>query len=106
MTDPPQRPFGLLANRRHRVDGMEEPVLLLRVLDIGVDQERIGLRMDILHHDLKAIETPRLRQLYLTHEVDRQVLVDNAVTGGEESQHVTDEMPLAVIQLVPMLQIA
>lgn len=34
-----------------------------------------------------------------------QVLVDDAVTGSEEGQHVGDEVPLLILQRLPVLQV-
>lgn len=48
LVDPLHRPVGLFPHRRHRVDGTKEVVLFGRVLDIGVDQERIGLLVVVI----------------------------------------------------------
>src|SRR5882757_7512073 len=62
--------------------------------------------MDIFHHDLEAIKTPCFRQLYLTHEINRQVLIYNAIACSKECQHMRNEMPLPIVQCVPVFHIA
>lgn len=45
----------------------------------------------------------RARYLDLAGEVEGEVLVDDAVRGGEEGEHVADEVPLVVAQVLPVL---
>lgn len=88
------------------LDGVEEVGAAGGILDVGVDEERVGLGVDVLHHDLEAVEAASLRDLDLTAEALDQVLVDNAVGGGEESQNVRDEVALVLVQaVVPVVQI-
>lgn len=62
--------------------------------------------MDILHHDLEAVEASCLGYLNLTGESLDEVLVDNAIGGSEEGEDVGDEEALVVIQaLVPVVKI-
>lgn len=106
------------------------------VLDVGVNQEAVHLRVDVLHGDLEPIETPRLRDLHLlgetlhltarkTHliqdtfptnwssrleastrvKVPHQVFIDNSITGSKEGQDVGDEVPLLILQRLPVLQV-
>jgi short-subunit dehydrogenase len=56
------------------------------VLDVSIDEERVGFRVDILHHDLETIETARLGNLSFIRETFVEVLVNNAVGGGEEGE--------------------
>ena len=58
--------------------------------------------MDVLHGDLEAVEAARLRQLDLRREALDEVLVDNAVRGGEKGEDVGDEVALVVAQLLPV----
>jgi hypothetical protein len=46
-----------------------------------------------------------LGDLDLGHEAHSQVLVDDAVRGGEEGEDVADEVPLIVVQCLPVLHI-
>ena len=82
-------PISLLLNTRHRLDGVEALGLLGLVADVGVDQERVDLRVDILDGNLEAVEAARLGPLHLRREVLGQVLVDDAV-GRREAVSYTD----------------
>lgn len=61
--------------------------------------------MDVLDGDLEAVEAAGLRHLDLIAEVEGEVLVDDAVAGGEEGQHAGDEEPLAVLEVAPVLEV-
>ena len=83
--------------------GWRGPVSLLRrVLDVGVDEQAVRFRVDVLHRDLEAVEAARLRQLDLGREALAEVLVDNAIRRGEESENVFDEVLLVLAQLLPV----
>ena len=58
--------------------------------------------MDVLHRDLEAVEAARLRQLDFGREALAEVLVDNAIRRGEESENVFDEVLLVLAQLLPV----
>jgi len=47
-----------------------------------------------------------LRDLDLCHEALPQVLQDDAVRGGEKGQYVADEVPLVVVQRLPVRCVA
>jgi hypothetical protein len=88
------------------VNGVEEIGALLGLADVCVDQQRVGLGVDILHHDLEAVEASRLGYLYLAAEALHQVLVDNAVRGSEEGEDVRDEKAFVVVQpFVPVVEV-
>jgi len=53
----------LFRNAWHSLNGIEEASLLCRVLNVGVDEEGVNLRVDVLNGNLKAIETSYLRDL-------------------------------------------
>jgi hypothetical protein len=99
---PLEGPTGLPLDGGDGVDGVEEADLLLVVLDVGVNQERVRFRVDVLDGNLEAVETPGLGALDLRHEVLGEVLVHDPVRCGKEGQHVTDEVPLVVAQLLPV----
>ena len=94
------------ASKLTGLNGVEEICALSLLLDVRVDEKRICLRVDVLHHDLESIKAPRLRQLHLTHEIHREVLVDDPVARRKKRQHMRDKMPLAVIQPVPIGQVS
>ena len=50
------------------VNGIEEMGLLGGLLDVGVNEQRVGLRVDILHHDLETVEAACLCDLNLGTE--------------------------------------
>lgn len=88
------------------LNGVEEVSALLRLLDVGVDQKGVGLRVDVLNHDLESIEAASLSNLDLSTETLKQVLVDNAIRGSEESKDVGDEVSLVIVQtVVPVVQV-
>ena len=47
---------------------------------------------------LEAVEAARLGHSDLSHEATSEILVDDAVAGGEEGEDGRNEVPLAVIQ--------
>lgn len=77
--------------------------LFFGVLNVGVDQKRVGLRVDVLHHDLEPVEASCFWDLHLRHEFRSEVLEDDAVRSSEEGQHVLDEMFVVIGQFVPVL---
>lgn len=106
VLDPLDGPVGLLANARNGLNGVEEIVALAVLLDVGVDEQRVGLGVDVLHHDLETVEASSLGDLNLAAETLDQVLVDNAVGGSKEGQDVRDEVLLVIVQaVVPVVQI-
>jgi hypothetical protein len=101
--DPAHGPVSLAPDRGHGVDGAEQAVLLDVVADVGLEQQRIHLRVDVLDGDLEAVEGPRLGDLHVGHEAGSEVLEHDAVGGSEEGEHVGDEVPLVGGQrLVPV----
>jgi len=92
-------PIRFFLNGGHRLDSVEEAVFFLGILDIGIDEQGIGLGMDILHHDLEAIEAAGFGELHFAHEIHGEVLVDDAVAGGEEGQDMRDEMAFSSLSL-------
>lgn len=106
VLDPLDGPVGLLANARNGLNGVEEVAALAVLLDVGVDEQGVGLGVDVLHHDLEAVEASSLGDLDLAAEALDQVLVDNAIRGGKEGQDVRDEVLLVIVQaVVPVVQI-
>jgi hypothetical protein len=104
--DPSERPLRLLLDARDRLDSVEEEVALSRLLDERVDEERVSLGVDVLHHNLEAVEAAGLGDLDLVGEAFEQVLVDDAVRGSEERQDMWDEVALVVVQtVVPVVQV-
>jgi hypothetical protein len=62
--------------------------------------------VDVLHHDLEAVEAASLGDLDLAGEALDKVLVDDAIGGGEEGEDVGDEEALVVVEaLVPVVKV-
>eukprot|EP00961_Rhodomonas_salina_P087526 1177177-Rhodomonas_salina.2 len=91
------RPLCLHAHAINRTHGVKEVLLLRAVLDVGVDQQAVRLRVDVLHHALEPVEAPRLGDGNLVYEVDANVLEYDAVTGREKGEHVLEE-PFLVLR--------
>ena len=104
--DVAKSPVSLPLDTRNGVDGPEEVVTTSGVLDIGVDEERVCLRVDVFHHDLEAVEATSFSSLDLVGETLNEVLVNNAVGCSEESENVGDEVLLVGIQpVVPVMEV-
>ena len=56
---------GLAVDTRNRLDGVKEAFAFGTVFDVGVNEERVSFQMDVLHHDLEAVETVRFCRLNL-----------------------------------------
>ncbi len=50
--------------------------------------------MNVLDGNLESIEAPSLGDLHLRTEPLHQILIDYAITGSKESQHMLDEVLL------------
>ena len=61
--------------------------------------------MDILHSNLEAIEAMGFQRLNFHTEVLKEILVNDAVAGGEESQEGGDEIMFIVSEELPINQI-
>ena len=81
-------------------DRVEEICTLSLLLDVCVDQKRVCLGVDVLHHDLETIEASSLGDLDFTTESLDEVLVDNSVGCCEERKDVRNEISLVVIESV------
>lgn len=61
------------------VYGVEKICALFLLLDVCVDKQGVCFRVDVLHHDLEAVEAACFWYLHLTAETLDEVLVDDAV---------------------------
>ena len=102
---PLEGPSGLALDAGDGLDGVEQVLLLLSVLDVGVDEEGVGLGVNVLHGDLESVEAAGLGTLDLGGEVGGQVLVHDAVGGGEEGEDVADEVTLVGVEVLPILEV-
>ena len=58
------------------------------LLDVCVNEKGVSFGVDVLHHDLEAIEAASFGSLDLVGETFNEVLIDNAVGRGEEGEDV------------------
>jgi hypothetical protein len=84
------------ASKRTRLQAREQPVFLLLVAYVRVDEQGVDFGVDVLHHDLEAVEAPRFRSLDVVGKPLDQVLVDDAVGAGEEGEDVEDKVAFAL----------
>ena len=103
--NPFESPFGLHLDAGDVLYGLEQELFLLSVLDVGVNEDRVSLGVDVLHHHLEAVEAPSLWDLDLSHESGCEVLEHDAVRGCEEGEYVLDEVLLVFLELLPVLWI-
>ena len=68
IRNPAESPISLTLNARDCLDGVKKVVTLGGVFDVSVDEEGVGFRVDILHHNLEAVEATRLSSLYFVGE--------------------------------------
>ena len=59
--------------------------------------------MDVLHHDLEAVERTSLGPHHLVREVHSKILVDDPIACCEECEHVLEEMLFIWLQFIPVL---
>ena len=91
---PLQSPASLALDAGDGLDGIQQMLLLVDLLDVGVDEQRVGFRVNVLNGNLEAVEAPGLGTLDLGGKVGGEILVDDTVGGGEEGEDVTDEVTL------------
>ena len=88
------------------VYGVEKICTLFLLFDVCVDKQGVCLGVDVLHHDLETVEAACLWYLHLTAETFDEVLVDDAVRGGEKGKDVGNEVTLVVVQsVVPVVEV-
>merc|ERR1711907_208537 len=79
-------------------NGSEEFVLFLfGARELG-DHKRIDLAVDVFNGCLERVEAPGFRELYFGGKPREEVLNNDAVGGGKESQDLQDEVLLAGFQ--------
>ena len=78
-------------------------MLFFCVFDQILNQLGVHLRVNVFNHNLKTVETADLGGLDLRHEPLDQVLVDDAVRGGEKGQNMFDEKLFPLFQLFPIV---
>jgi hypothetical protein len=61
------------------LDSIEQVLTPSRVLDVCINQERVGLGVNVLHHDLETVEELCFGALNFGRESLDEVLVDDTV---------------------------
>ena len=84
---------------------MQNIMFLLRVRDIGINEQRIRLGVNGLRLVLDRIEVLGLGPLNLSCEAHRQILHHNAVRARKEAEDVFNKVALIVAQLLPVRDI-
>ena len=79
LIHPLDGPLSFLSDNVDICDGREEELFLLSIFDVGVDQERVGLGVDILHSNLEAIEASSFRYLNFRTELLCQIFEHDSI---------------------------
>jgi len=77
--DPLESPVSLLSDGGDIFYSFEEEFLFCLFFNISVDENRVGLRVNIFHHHLEAVEATSLGDLDFSHEPLSQVLEDDTI---------------------------
>merc|ERR1740130_1237786 len=67
-------PLSFLLNCWHRVDSVEDHLLFGWLFDVLLDEEGIGLRVDVLHCHLEPIECASFRDLHFCGKLGSKIL--------------------------------
>lgn len=98
-------PLSFLCDYGDVLDSFEEEVLLNSITDVGVNQQRIGFRVNVFHHHLESVETAGFWHLNFSTESSSKILQNDSVGGSEECQHMFDEMFFVFGELLPVLNV-
>ena len=102
---PLHRPLRLFFDHLNIGDGWKQVILLVEVLDVGINKERVGLRVHVFHRNLKAIKASGLRDLYLRAKLLCQIFKDDPIWGSEKGEDVFDEVFLLLVEFLPVLEV-
>lgn len=92
--------------RHTGINSIEKVSALGGLLDVGVNEQRVGFGVDVLHHDLETVEASSLGNLNLSAKTLNQVLIDDTVRGGKECQDMGNEIFLVFIEaVVPVVHV-
>ena len=76
---PFKSPLCFLLDARYGLNRPQEVVFLRGVLDVRVDEERVGFALDVLNGYLEAVEASNFRGCDLHRKIAAEVLVDDAI---------------------------
>ena len=74
-----------------------EVIALDGVLDMGVNEKRVGFGVNVPGHDLGTVEAACLGHLNFIRKVFTEVLVDYAIRDSEEGEDMRNEVALIVV---------
>ena len=94
---PPQSPISLAFDTGNGFDGTEKVVSLRGVLDECINEERVGFRVNIFHHNLEAVKAASLGSLYLIREMFHEILIYDSVRSREEGKNVGDKVLFVIV---------
>ncbi len=75
------------------------------VLDVRVNEERVGFPVDVLNGYLEPVEASGFRRCDLRRKIAAEVLVDNAIRCSEEGNDVGDEVAFIVSEMIPICSV-
>eukprot|EP00977_Amphora_coffeiformis_P000069 scaffold15_cov204-Amphora_coffeaeformis.AAC.14 len=102
---PLQGPVGLLLDARNGVDGRQQVSLFGRVTNVRVDEQRVGLGVNVFHGNLKAVKAASFGRLNLRGKVLGQVFIDNAIRGREKGKDMGNKVAFVAREIFPVLQV-
>jgi hypothetical protein len=100
--DPFDGPVGLLFHGGNVVDGLEKEGFLVVILHESINEDGVGLRVNIFHHHLEAVEAAGFGHLNFRAETLSQILKHNTVGGSEKRENVLDEVLLIWSEFEPV----
>ena len=98
-------PLSFLFNDVNILNSVKKIGFLVLVLDISIDQERVGLGMNVLHGYLEPIKTSGLRNLNFWTELFGKIFHNDSVTGGKKCQNIFYEMLFIGIEFLPVFKV-
>jgi hypothetical protein len=96
--DPSECPVGFLFHAGDVLDGFKELLFPERVFDEGIDHQRVGLAVDVLHHGLKGVETAGFGDFDFGAEILDEVFEDDTIGAGEKGEDGFDKVAFVVIE--------
>lgn len=73
------------------------------VLAQSVDEDGVGLAVDVFHHHLEAVETASFWNLDLRAETLGEILKYDSVTCRKKCENMLDEVLLVSVEFLPVL---
>jgi hypothetical protein len=87
------------------VNRVEEPFLLFGLADVLLNNQRIRLRVNVLHCHLEAIESSCLGDLDLCGELSTDVFIYDSIRSSKKSKNMFYEVLLWPCEAFPILAV-